>query len=44
MFEFIPKWPDLGDALCKNKPKIPIQHNFSGYKSDYEYNSSDSYR
>jgi len=43
VFEFIRKWPDLGDTLCKSKSKIPVEHNFSGYKSDYEYNSSDPY-
>lgn len=44
VFEFIPKWPDLGDTLCKNKPKITAQNNFSGCKSGDEYNSSDQYR
>lgn len=44
VFEFIPKWPDLGDTLCKNKPKISAQNNFSGCKSGDEYNSSDQYR
>lgn len=44
MFEFIRKWPDLGDTLFKNKPEIPVEHNFSEYKSDYEYNFSDPYR
>lgn len=42
VFEFIPKWPDLGDTLFKKKTKIPTQHNFSVDNSD-EY-SSDQYR
>lgn len=42
VFEFIPKWPDLGDTLFKKKTKIPAQLNFSGDNSD-EY-SSDQYR
>lgn len=42
VFEFIPKWPDLGDTLLKKKPNIPAQHTFNENKSD-EY-SSDQYR
>lgn len=44
VFEFIPKWPDLGDALCKNITKIPAQNSYSEDKSVDEYNSSDQYR
>lgn len=44
VFEFIPKWPDLGDTLCKKKTKISVQRNFSGNKSGDDYNSSDQYR
>lgn len=43
VFEFIPKWPDLGDALSKKKPKIPNVHNCVDNKSTDEY-SSDQYR
>lgn len=44
VFEFIPKWPDLGDTLCKKKTKIPAQRHLSGNKSGDDYNSSDQYR
>lgn len=42
VFEFIPKWPDLGDTLFKKKTNISAQHSFNGDNSD-EY-SSDQYR
>ncbi|VVC36544.1 BRCT domain,Zinc finger, DBF-type [Cinara cedri] len=43
VFEFIPKWPDLGDTLCKKKPNIPTQNNFNRENEiDDEY-SSDQY-
>lgn len=44
VFEFIPKWPDLGDTLCKKQPKIPSQNDFNRENEiDKEY-SSDQYR
>lgn len=43
IFEFIPKWPDLGDTLCKKKTKIPTQRKCIEDKSGDEY-SSDQYR
>ncbi|XP_026816767.1 uncharacterized protein LOC113556171 isoform X1 [Rhopalosiphum maidis] len=42
VFEFIPKWPDLGDALCKKKTKHSAEHKYNGDKSDDDY-SSDQY-
>lgn len=44
VFEFIPKWPDLGDALCKTKTKISSQNMCNTDNSNDEYNSSDQYR
>lgn len=44
VFEFIPKWPDLGDTLCKKKTKLPSNNSFIEDKSVDEYNSSDQYR
>jgi len=43
VFEFIPKWPDLGDTLCKKKTKPSAEHNYDGGKSGDDY-SSDQYR
>jgi hypothetical protein len=43
VFEFIPKWPDLGDTLSKSKPIIQTQNSFNGDISGDEY-SSDQYR
>lgn len=43
VFEFIPKWPDLGDALCKNKTKHSVEHKYDGDRSGDDY-SSDQYR
>lgn len=43
VFEFIPKWPDLGVTLSKKKPIIQAQNNFNGNVSGDEY-SSDQYR
>ncbi|XP_050531585.1 uncharacterized protein LOC126900127 [Daktulosphaira vitifoliae] len=42
VFEFIPKWPDLGDTLCKKKLKVPPEQSFEIDKSGEEY-SSDQY-
>lgn len=42
VFEYIPKWPDLGVTLCKKKPKYPSPHNFRDDHSD-NY-SSNQYR
>ncbi|XP_050439205.1 uncharacterized protein LOC126844824 [Adelges cooleyi] len=42
VFEFIPKWPDLGDTLCKKKTKVPAENKFDINKSGDEY-SSDQY-
>ncbi|KAL4135913.1 hypothetical protein QTP88_007494 [Uroleucon formosanum] len=42
VFEFIPKWPDLGDALCKKKTKHSAEHKYNGDKSGDDY-SSDQY-
>lgn len=44
VFEFIPKWPDLGDTLCKKKPKVPDPHNFSSNEKSGDIYSSDQYR
>jgi len=43
VFEYIPKWPDLGDALCKKKPKHSAEHKYNEDKSGDDY-SSDQYR
>ncbi|CAI6355585.1 unnamed protein product [Macrosiphum euphorbiae] len=42
VFEFIPKWPDLGDALCKKKTKHSAEHKYNGDRSGDDY-SSDQY-
>ncbi|KAE9533540.1 hypothetical protein AGLY_009178 [Aphis glycines] len=42
VFEFIPKWPDLGDALCKKKTKHSTENKYIGDKSGDDY-SSDQY-
>lgn len=44
VFEFIPKWPDLGDTLCKKKTEIDFQNMCSEDNSLDDYNSSDQYR
>lgn len=43
VFEFIPKWPDLGDTLSKKKPKHSAEHKYSEDNSGDDY-SSDQYR
>lgn len=43
VFEFIPKWPDLGDTLSKTKQMIRAKNNFNRDMSGDEY-SSDQYR
>ncbi|XP_025191214.1 uncharacterized protein LOC112591588 isoform X2 [Melanaphis sacchari] len=42
VFEFIPKWPDLGDALCKKKTKHSTEQKYNCDKSGDDY-SSDQY-
>lgn len=44
VFEFIPKWPDLGDTLCKKKSKIPSHDNFDTEAVTGDEYSSDQYK
>lgn len=43
VFEYIPKWPDLDDTLCKRKTKFTTLHKFRDDLSDDNY-SSNQYR